>query len=93
MSINDVSPVDEYSNVIQAALAEAREAKTSGAIDPALASQDIHESIEKIQIAGRRGATASDDVRKDYAAIETACRDIFYKLLVSGFDQLAQDDR
>ena len=82
MSTGGASAVGQYSSSIQIALAEAREAKPLGTIDPALASQDVHVAVEWIQAVGAQGNRALNDARKDYAAIETACRDIFYKLLV-----------
>lgn len=92
MAVDVTSPVREYFQNIHTALAEAREAKPSGTIDPALAPQDIHRIVEKIQDVSARGNRASRDARKDYAAIETACRDMFYKLLVSGHTRLTQSD-
>ena len=92
MSLGSIGPVDEYSESIQAALAEARVAKPLGTIDPAPSSQDIHRIVFKIRSVGTRENKALHDARKDYAAIETACRDIFYKLLVSdGFHRIAGD--
>lgn len=84
MSDSGPGPVVEYSSSIQAALAEARTAKPLGTIDPALVSQDIHEVVERIRAVGSQGDQVPRDARKDYAAIETACRDIFYKLLARG---------
>ena len=86
MSIIDAIPVDKYSVAIKSALDKAREAKPLGEIDPALASQDLEECIEDIELAGRRGFSTSVEARTNYAAIETACRDIFYYLLVSWFN-------
>ena len=83
MARNDFKPVEEYSNSLQAALAEARGAKPLGSIDPPLGPQEIHDITERIQLIGREGTITLKDARKDYAAIETACRDIFYNLLVS----------
>ena len=83
MSITDVSPVDEYSVAIRAALARAREAKPPRKIDPILASPDLEECIGIIESTGSTSVLTYGEARTSYAAIETACRDIFYNLLVS----------
>lgn len=88
----DASPVEKYSKSMQAALAEARGAKSLGSIDPPLGPQNIHRIIESIKLVGTEGTTLLKDTRKDYAAIETACRDIFYNLLVSAHGHLFSGD-
>ena len=93
MSITDIIPVDEYTVAIKGALAKARETKPLGEIDPALTSQDLEECIQNIFSASRKGLSTSGEARTNYAAIETACRDIFYNLLVSCYNRHPRNDR
>ena len=75
MSSAGVSSVDNFTIAIKGLLAEAQGVKPDGGVEPALTTQDFRAGIEEI---GKRNGASS----RDYAAIETACRNIFYALLV-----------
>ena len=75
MSSAGVSSVDNFTNTIRALLARAQEVKPHGSVEPALTSQEFGGGVEELS---RQDGTS----HKDFAAIETACRNIFYALLV-----------
>ena len=75
MSSAGVSSVDNFTNTIRALLAKAQEVKPHGGVEPALTSQEFGGGVE--ELSRHDGAS-----NKDFAAIETACRNIFYALLV-----------
>lgn len=75
MSSAGVSSVDNFTNAFRALLAKAQEIKPNGGVEPALTAQDFVGGVEEI---GKQNGVSN----KDYAAIETACRNIFYALLV-----------
>ena len=83
MSITDANPVEEYSTAIKAALSKAHEAQPSGEIEPVLASHLLEECIGIIESAIQKDTATIGEARTNYAAIETACRDLFYNLIVS----------
>ncbi|CAF9934405.1 hypothetical protein IMSHALPRED_009699 [Imshaugia aleurites] len=76
MSSAGVSSVDSSTNAIRRLLDKAQEVKPNGGIDPALTAQDFEGGVEEI---GKQNGVSN----RDYAAIETACRNIFYALLAS----------
>ena len=82
MSITEFDPVEEYSTTINDALAQARESKPFGQIDPPLASEIVEECLENVADISRGDELELINLKASYAAIETACRDIFYDLLV-----------
>ncbi len=75
MSSAGVNSVDQFTITIRTLLAKAQKIKPDGGVEPALTIQEFDGSIEGF---GRQDGTSN----KDYAAIETACRNIFYTLLV-----------
>ena len=75
MSSAGLSSVDDFATRIRNLLAKAQEFKPDGGVDPALTTKELGGDIEEF---GKRDPVSN----KDYAAIETACRDIFYSLLV-----------
>lgn len=75
MSSGGVGSVDDFSIAIRKLLARAQEIKLDGGVEPTLTTQDFGGDIE---IMGKWGGLPS----KNYAAIETACRNLFYHLLV-----------
>lgn len=75
MSSVGVSSVEEYTSGIRKLLAKAQEVKPDRGLEPALITQDFEGGVE--EIGKHNGA-----FNKEYAAIETACRNIFYALLV-----------
>ncbi len=75
MSSAGVSSVDNFTIATKGLLAEAQEVNPDGGVEPALTTQDFRGGFEEI---GKRNGASN----RDYAAIETACRNIFYALLV-----------
>lgn len=75
MSSVGVSSVDCSTTAIRRLLAKAQELKPNGGVEPALTAPEFDGGIEEI---GKQSGGSN----KDYAAIETACRNIFYTLLV-----------
>ena len=75
MSGAGVSSVDNATTAIKGLLAKAQDVKPDGGVEPALTSLEFDGGIEEI---GKQDGASN----KDYAAIETACRNIFYALLV-----------
>lgn len=76
MSRGDVACVDKYAVALQNVLNKAKSIKRLGEIEPALTLQDLENGIQEIASLSRTIGNQS------FAAIETACRDIFYRLLV-----------
>ena len=77
MSSAGIDSVDDFTAAFKKLLARARDFKPDGVIEPALTSQDFEGGIEEI------GQQSHGSINRKYAAIETACRNIFYDLLVS----------
>ncbi|KAF6221845.1 hypothetical protein HO133_001813 [Letharia lupina] len=76
MSSAGISSVHNFTTAIRGLLAKAQKVKPDGGVEPALTTQELEGGVDKI--GKHKGAT-----NKDYAAIETACRNIFYALLAS----------
>lgn len=68
--------VDEFTSVIKKLLTRARAIKSDGGIEPALTAQNLAEGLKELE------QKLLGSVNHKYAAIETACRNIFYHLLV-----------
>ena len=81
MSSNGVTSVDTYTAAIVELLDRARVVKTDACIEPALTASDFGGGIEEIGRLSNDSFVANSQAH--YAAIETACRNIFYDLLVS----------
>ena len=77
MSSAGVQSVDGYTSSIKKLLAKAREIKPEGGVEPVLTTQDFGKGLDEIK---ERSQGPSN---RNYAAIETACRNIFYDLLAS----------
>ena len=77
MSSVGVQSVDGYTRSIKKLLAKAREIKPDGGVEPVLTTLDFGEGLDEIR---KRSQGLSN---RNYAAIETACRNIFYDLLAS----------
>lgn len=75
MSSVGVSSVENSTIAIKRLLAKAQVIKPNGGVEPTLTTQELEGGIEEI---GKQNGS----INRDYAAIETACRDIFYALLV-----------
>lgn len=75
MSSAGVSSVENSTIAIRGILAKAHEVKPGGGVEPALTTQDLEGGAEEL---GRQNGASN----RGYAAIETACRNIFYALLV-----------
>ena len=75
MSSTGVNSVDHFTTTVKGLLAKAHEIKPDGGVEPALTTKGLEGGIDDFS----KKDPASN---KDYAAIETACRNIFYALLV-----------
>lgn len=77
MSSDGINSVDDFMASIKKLLARGQTAKPDGGVEPALTLQDLEGDIETI------GEQSPGSVNRNYAAIETACRNIFYDVLAS----------
>lgn len=75
MSSARVSSVEDFTTTIRDLLAKAQDIKPDGGLEPALTTQEFEGGIEELT---KQDGTSN----KEYASIETACRNIFYALLV-----------
>ena len=80
MSSHGIASVDTYSTAIKNLLDRARDLKPTLGIEPALSASDFAGGIEEIGKLSDGPFIANSQAH--YAAIETACRNIFYDLLV-----------
>lgn len=77
MSSLGVASVETYTSLLEDLLRTAQVFRPGDSVDPVLRIEDFDGGIEKI------GAVSPTAGHKSYAAIETACRNTFYSLLVS----------
>ena len=77
MSSLGVASVETYTNLLEDLLRTAQVLRPGDSVDPVLRIEDFGGGIEKV------GAVSPTVGHKSYAAIETACRNTFYSLLVS----------
>lgn len=80
MSSHGITSVDTYSVAIRKLLDRARDLKVISGIEPALSVSDFAGGIEEIGKLSNGSFISNSQAH--YAAIETACRNIFYDLLV-----------
>ena len=80
MSGNGITSVASFTEVIQRLLAQARVVKPNTHIEPALVASDFGGDIGRLGTSSGGNFLANNQA--NYAAIETACRNIFYNLLV-----------
>lgn len=80
MSGHGIASVDAYSVAIKKMLDKACNTEVDLSIEPALSSSDLSTYIEGIGKLSGGSFTAGSQAH--FAAIETACRNIFYGLLV-----------
>ena len=71
-----IESVNDFTASFKRLLASARDVKPNGGIEPALTIADFEGEIEAF------GQKSQGAPNREYAAIETACRNIFYDLLV-----------
>ena len=76
MSSAEVASVATYTDIVQELLYKGKQYKPTGSIDPILRADDLGPRLADI------GSLSQGAGSKGYAAIETACRNIFYNLLV-----------
>ena len=76
MSTSKPSSLEPFTTRLQDLLRRGEDIKPSGSIEPILNLDDLKDGIESI------GLLAQGSGNKNYAAIETAVRSIFYNLLV-----------
>jgi hypothetical protein len=80
MSSNGIASVDTYTHAIEKLLDRARQIKPHNGSEPALTATDFGGGIEEIGKLSNNSFITNSQAH--YAAIETACRNIFYNLLV-----------
>ncbi len=80
MSSAGISSVDTLTASLRKLLERSNELKPNGGIEPALTSTSFNGDLETIIRRAEGGITAN--AQDHYAALETACRNIFYDLLV-----------
>lgn len=81
MSSAGISSVDTFTGSLTELLNRAIAIKPNGGIEPALTSATFNGDVEKI--TRRTDKRTSANTQDHYAALETACRNIFYNLLAS----------
>lgn len=80
MSSAGIASVDRLTTSLRKLLERPNELKPDGGIEPALTSTNFGGDVETIIRRAEGGITAN--AQDHYAALETACRNIFYDLLV-----------
>lgn len=80
MSSVGIASVDTYSRAIEKLLDRARQIKPQNGSEPALTATDFGGIIEEVEELSNKSFITNSQAH--YAAIETACRNIFYDLLV-----------
>ncbi|KAK4692939.1 THO complex subunit 1, partial [Lecanoromycetidae sp. Uapishka_2] len=75
MSSVGINSVNDFTAVIEKLLTRAREIKSNGGMEPALTTLDLAEGLNEVE------QKSLSNINRKYAAIETACRNIFYDLL------------
>lgn len=83
MSSIGLASVDTYAEVLKKLLARAKNVKPTASIEPALVASDFGDTVGNIGKQSDGASVAKSQAH--YAAIETACRNIFYDLLVRSF--------
>ncbi|KAL9017440.1 MAG: hypothetical protein Q9185_005258 [Variospora sp. 1 TL-2023] len=81
MAIAGISSVHAFTDSLKELLDRSWRIKPNGGIEPALASASFSGDVENI--AKRANVGRSVTAQDHYAALETACRNIFYNLLAS----------
>ena len=76
MSVAKVPAVERYATKIKILLARARELKPNGGVEPPVNNQVFGNGLSE---SGQSPGSPS----QNYAAIETACREIFYSFIAS----------
>ncbi|KAL8715036.1 MAG: hypothetical protein Q9220_000993 [cf. Caloplaca sp. 1 TL-2023] len=81
MSTTPLTSVDTLTTALKDLLSRSKEVKPDGGIEPALTSISFNGGVEKITRHVTHGI--APNAQDHYAALETACRNIFYDLLAS----------
>lgn len=81
MSSVGIGAVESFTESLKELLERSRSIKPSGGIEPALTSASFNGDAERI--SKKFEGAVPVHVQDHYAALETACRDIFYHLLAS----------
>ncbi|KAI4159396.1 MAG: hypothetical protein L6R39_000374 [Caloplaca ligustica] len=81
MSSAGVGSVDTFTECLTELLNRSKRIKPSGEIEPALTSTSFDGHVERITKRVEHGTSVN--TQDHYAALETACRNIFYNLLAS----------
>ena len=85
MSGSIIDAVNDFTAIIKRLLARAREVKPNGSIEPILTEHELGQGVQ--DFAERTQANSNQYLGKKssshfYATIETACRNIFYEVVV-----------
>lgn len=80
MSSDGIASVDAYSRAIEKLLNRACQIKPQNGSEPALIATDFGGIFEEVEELSQKSFITNSQAH--YAAIETACRNIFYDLLV-----------
>lgn len=91
MSSDGIASVHTYSVAFNTLLNRARSVKVNPSIEPALNASDFAGAIDEIGKLSNGSFLANSQAH--YAAIETACRNIFYGLLVRGLLLISKTGR
>ncbi|KAL9030980.1 MAG: hypothetical protein Q9196_000949 [Gyalolechia fulgens] len=81
MSSAGISSVESFTESLEILLEKSRKIKPLGGIEPPLTSTSFDGDVERISAKAKGGVLTS--AQDHYAALETACRNIFYNLLAS----------
>lgn len=81
MGGKDVGAVKVYRDVIRSLLEKAAAIKNAPTIEPPVTEANLGDIIERV-LAGDYGISVGANQQTQYAAVETAFREIFYDLLV-----------
>lgn len=79
-TMTELAPVGAYAIALEELLQRARDVEANGGIVPALNAADLQEEFEAFARVQR--GKGSRNGQANHAAFETACRNIFYELLV-----------
>ncbi|KAI4189482.1 MAG: hypothetical protein L6R41_001444 [Letrouitia leprolyta] len=81
MSSVGIDAVESFTESLEELLERSRNIKPDGGIEPALTSASFNGDVERISKKAEGGVSVN--AQDHYAALETACRNIFYHLLAS----------
>lgn len=84
MSVSEIGQVASYTTALQTLLGKVNHSNRQASIQSTLSPEDLMTGAEEIANSGKAYNPRNSQAR--YAAIETAFRNVFYKLLVRESD-------